>query len=79
MTALRPPFLFATTPIGPPEKNRGVNPGSIIIELPVRSRIAMENTVPNVQNRNPMVAAFGENGSSAATSIAGIAFGTIFC
>ena len=51
-----------------PEKNKGVKPGSIIMELPVTRRIAIENTVPRVQNKNPIVAALGEKGSSAATS-----------
>ena len=78
MTALRPPFLLATTPTGPPEKNNGVKPGRTIVEEPVAAKMTMEMTVPKVQNKKPNVAEFGENGRMAATSMPGIASGTTF-
>ena len=39
----------------------------------------MEMMVPKVQNRKPRVAALGEKGRMAATSMAGMALGTSFC
>ena len=78
MIDFTPPYLFATIPIGPPLKNKGVNPGKTITVLCVASRINIARTVPMVVKIKPKVAAFGEKGSMAATSIAGTAFGTSF-
>ena len=73
ITAFNPPNLLATTPIGPPAKNSGTNPGITIMGLLKYISRNIEKIVPKVQQMNPNVAAFGEKASKAATSTAGTA------
>ena len=49
-----------------------------MIEEFIANKTNIANTVPTVVKMKPKVAAFGEKGSKAATSIAGTASGTIF-
>ncbi|KYE81083.1 hypothetical protein AF389_24995, partial [Salmonella enterica subsp. enterica serovar Typhimurium] len=73
ITERYPPIRLANTPMGPPEKKSGTNPGNTIIGLWMSSRMPKEKIVPKVQKTNPSVAAKGEKGNNAATSTAGIA------